>query len=254
MIEQMFYRSPGRIALMDDAQNPRLSAPDAVIFDLDGTLVDTVEARIQSWLQVFQEERIPATRDEIAPLIGSDGKVLAHRVAEHAGIDLDEEAEERIDRRSGEIFDHLNAAPRVHHGVHEALDWLTRHEIPWAIATSSRRQQVTRSVAALGLARPPTIVDGSRVHRAKPAPDLLLEAARDLHTEPADCWNVGDATWDMRAAVAAGMVGIGVPSGAASSQDLRDAGASAVIDSLAALPDLIDAARTPSRGRVEDPG
>jgi HAD superfamily hydrolase (TIGR01509 family) len=216
-----------------------LHPPDAVIFDLDGTLVDTVDARIRAWLQVFQEERIPATRDAIAPLIGSDGKLLARRIAEAAGIELDDDDEERIDHRSGEIFNALNARPRPHPGARTALDWLTRHEIPWAIATSSRRQQVTASVEALDLPRPPTIVDGSHVQRAKPAPDLLLAAADALHTDPTACWNVGDATWDMRAAVAAGMVGIGVPSGAASPADLRSAGAATVIESLERLPDLV---------------
>jgi HAD superfamily hydrolase (TIGR01509 family) len=224
---------------------PPLPPPDAVIFDLDGTLVDTVDARIGAWLQVFQEERIPATRDAIAPLIGSDGKLLAHDIAERAGIDLDEHGEERIDRRSGEIFDFLNARPRAHRGAREALDWLTRHEIPWAIATSSRRQQVARSVEALDLPRPPTIVDGSHVQRAKPAPDLLLAAARELHTDPELCWNVGDATWDMRAAVAAGMAGIGVPTGTASGDELRTAGALRVITSLEALPDLVSNAAQP---------
>lgn len=259
MIERMFYprgparprHNPAMTAVDRDADRdahrdaqpaPRLRPPEAVIFDLDGTLVDTVDARIRAWLQVFQEERIPATRDAIPPLIGSDGKQLATRIAGDAGIELSEDDEERIDRRSGEIFDFLNARPRPHPGAREALDWLTRREIPWAIATSSRRQQVATSVAALDLARPPTIVDGSRVQRAKPAPDLLLAAARALHTDPTLCWNVGDATWDMRAAVAAGMIPVGVPTGAASPDDLRAAGARAVIDSLEQLPELVSVA------------
>jgi phosphoglycolate phosphatase len=89
---------------------------------------------------------------------------------------------------------------------------------------------VGRSVRALGLDREPTIVDGSSVAHAKPAPDLMLKAAATLEVEPGDCWYVGDSVWDMRAGVAAGMTTIGVTAGAAVSEsDLREAGARIVV-------------------------
>jgi beta-phosphoglucomutase-like phosphatase (HAD superfamily) len=104
------------------------------------------------------------------------------------------------------------------------------------IATSSRREQVTASVDALRLDREPTIVDGSHVEHAKPAPDLLLLAAERLGLSPSRCWAVGDSTWDMRASVAAGMPAIGVTAGSAvSADDLRGAGAALVIATLADL-------------------
>jgi HAD superfamily hydrolase (TIGR01509 family) len=218
----------------------RLRPPAAVIFDLDGTLVDTVETRIAAWLEVFAEQGIPASREAIAPLIGSDGKFLARRIAADAGTELDDARAEAIDRRCGEIYDRLNTDPRPLPGVRETLDWLTESGLPWAIATSSRREQVADSVAVLSLAREPTIIDGSHVEQAKPAPDLLLYAARELGEDPAACWYVGDSTWDMRAARAAGMVPIGVPTGAATTADLESAGAAAVIGSLAELRDLAE--------------
>ncbi|MGH2418839.1 MAG: HAD family hydrolase, partial [Candidatus Limnocylindria bacterium] len=102
--------------------------------------------------------------------------------------------------------------------------------------TSSRREQVAASIAALGLERGPRIVDGSHVAHAKPAPDLLLLGARELGVDPGDSWYVGDSTWDMRAAAAAGMVPIGVLAGAAVDADaLRDAGASVVLPTLTDL-------------------
>jgi HAD superfamily hydrolase (TIGR01509 family) len=223
--------------------------PAAVIFDLDGTLVDTVEKRIGAWLEVFAEEGIPASREAIAPLIGSDGKFLARRIAAGAGIELDDARAEAIDRRCGEIYDRLNTDPRPPPGVREALEWLSERRLAWAIATSSRREQVDDSVAALGLATEPTIIDGSHVEHAKPAPDLLLHAARELGKNPAACWYVGDSTWDMRAARAAGMVPIGVPTGTATPADLEGAGAATVIASLAELPGLADLA-----GLAELPG
>lgn len=217
---------------------PPLPRPAAVIFDLDGTLVDTVETRITAWLRVFEEEGIPASRAAIAPLIGSDGKLLTRRIAKAAGMELDDARVEAIDKRSGEIFDELNSNPRPLAGLRAALAWIDEMGVRWAIATSSRREQVTKSVRALGLKAEPTIVDGSHVARAKPAPDLLLEAARVLDVAPGACWYVGDSTWDMRAAAAAGMVPIGVPTGSADSPELRSAGAAAVIGSLAELGDL----------------
>src|SRR5881296_1739666 len=71
--------------------------PAAVIFDLDGTLVDTVEARISAWLAVFAEEGIPASRAQVSALIGLDGKRLAGEVAGAAGIVLERPRDEAID-------------------------------------------------------------------------------------------------------------------------------------------------------------
>lgn len=99
--------------------------------------------------------------------------------------------------------------------------------MPWAIATSSRSEQVGASVNALRLPRPPLIVDGSNVEHAKPAPDLLLLAAQRLATPTRRCWYVGDSTWDMEAARAASMVGIGMAYGAVPAAALSRAGAAA---------------------------
>jgi HAD superfamily hydrolase (TIGR01509 family) len=218
------------LALLDD--------PGAVVFDLDGTLVDTVEMRIQGWLATFAEVGIPAERDFVARLIGSDGKRLAVEVAHLAGRHLDDDRAEAIDRRAGEIFDRLNVDPRPVRGARTMLVALERSELAWAIATSSRAAQVKKSVAALGLPEEPLIVDGSHVKHAKPAPDLLLLAADRLQTQARRCWYVGDATWDMVAARAAGIIGIGVPYGSASVADLRDSGAQATATFRSLLADL----------------
>ena len=202
-------------------------APAAIVFDLDGTLVDTVGTRIDAWQEAFAERGLAVSRERLEPMIGMDGRQLAAEV-----IGQDDSAEE-VDRRAGELFDARNRDPRPLPGVHELLERLDRSGVTWAIATSSRAEQVTTSVGALGLASQPRIVDGSSVRHAKPAPDLLLLAARELGVEPGATWYVGDSTWDMRAAVSAGMRAIGVTAGAAVSADaLRDAGADVVIGSL----------------------
>lgn len=218
----------------------RLPRPRALIFDLDGTLVDTVETRIRAWLALFDEAGIPADRSEVAALIGADGKRLARAVAAAAGIELNDRRAEDLDRRSGEIYETLNTDPRPLPGAVRLLGELDERGLSWAIATSSRRQQVGASVDSLKLSHQPTIVDGTHVEHAKPAPDLLLEAAATLSLPAAACWYVGDATWDMRAAVAAGMPAVGVTSGAVDADALIDAGADRVVGSLDEVIGLLD--------------
>ena len=217
-----------------------LPSPAAVIFDLDGTLVDTVETRIEGWLAVFEEVDLPATRERIAPLIGVDGKRLAREIAALAGQILDDDRAEAIDKRAGEIYERLNHDPRPLPGVRELVEAIEARGIPWSIATSSRKDQVTTSVKALGLDREPTIVDASHVEHAKPEPDLLLRAAEELGVEPARAWYVGDSTWDMVAAVAAAMIPIGVTAGAAVTKEaLEGAGAAAVVSDLTEIAEAL---------------
>jgi HAD superfamily hydrolase (TIGR01509 family) len=210
-----------------------LPRPAGIAFDLDGTLVDTVDARIEGWLEALDSAGIPAAREQIAPLIGMDGKRLAREVAAVSGRELADEETETIDRAAGEAFDRRNRAPRPLTGAQALLRHLGELGIPWVIATSSRAEQVRASVAALELPDEPTIVDGSQVQRAKPAPDLLLRAAERLGKAPGHCWAVGDSTWDIRASRAAGMAAIAVTVGSAVGGDvLREAGASLVVGTL----------------------
>ena len=215
---------------------PDLTRPDGLIFDLDGTLVDTVDARIEGWLEALAAFGIRVSREQVGPLIGMDGKRLAREVAEADGRTLDEHEVEEIDRAAGEAFDRLNGSPRPLPGARSLLATLDRLGIPWLIATSSRAEQVRGSVASLELPSEPTIVDGSHVEHAKPAPDLLLLAAERLGFEPARCWAVGDSTWDVRAAGAAGMPAVGVQAGSAvGAEALAGAGAALVVETLLEL-------------------
>jgi HAD superfamily hydrolase (TIGR01509 family) len=220
-----------------------LPLPDAVLFDLDGTLVNTVETRIQAWLMALEQAGFPSTRERLAPLIGVDGKRLAREIAALAGVALDEDRAETIDRSSGEIYERLNQSPAPLPGVRELVDAIDKRGLPWAIATSSRKDQVRTSVAALGLESEPKVVDASHVEHAKPEPDLLLLAAKEVGVEPARCWYIGDSTWDMVAAVAAGMIPIGVTAGAAvDDAALRGAGATAVAENLLDLAGTLETA------------
>lgn len=164
----------------------------------------------------------------MSELIGADGKKLVREVAERDGRTVSRDDQERIDKRAGEIYDQLNTNPRTTYGSRSLLLALEKSTLKWAIATSSRAEQTTVSIRALALPERPELIDGSHVEHAKPAPDLLILAAEKLKTRPNACWYVGDSTWDMRAATAAGMVAVGVAYGAAPDSELLSAGADVV--------------------------
>jgi HAD superfamily hydrolase (TIGR01509 family) len=230
---------------MTDARN--LPTPEAVIFDLDGTLVDTVQTRIDAWLATFEDAGIPASKDELAPLIGVDGKRLAREVAALAGQPIDDARAEDIDKHCGEIYEQLNRSPRPLPGVRRLFETIEGRGMKAAIATSSRKEQVRTSVAALDLGTEPTIVDASHVEHAKPEPDLLLRAAEELGVEPSTAWYVGDSTWDMAAAVAAAMIPIAVTVGSAvSAEGLESAGAALVVETLDEIADVLERADQPA--------
>lgn len=219
-----------------------LPTPHAILFDLDGTLVDTVGTRVAAWRDVFAEEGLESDPAFVGTLMGSDGKLVAKRIAAAAGIELDEGRAADIDDRAGARFSELNTEPTPLPGVRTIVDHLESRGIPWAVATSSKPGQVQTSIDALGLDVEPTVTDGGNVEHAKPEPDLLLDAASQLGVEPAGFWYVGDSRWDMEAAVAAGMTAIGVTSGATPESDLREAGADLVVERLDELVTHVDAA------------
>jgi HAD superfamily hydrolase (TIGR01509 family) len=232
------------------AAAPRVDAVSAFIFDLDGTLTDTVSERIEAWMRTFDEVGLPADRRHVAGLIGADGRRLAREVAEIAGRTLSDERAEAIDKRSGEIFGRLAEHPRRQPGATALLEALDAAHWPWSIATSSRREQAGPMIDSLGLPSPPRLTDGSHVKHAKPAPDLLLHAADQLGVPPHRCWYVGDSVWDMRAARAAHMTGVAVATGAVPMETLREAGAVLSLPSLVELHrELIKRGKLPPQSR-----
>jgi HAD superfamily hydrolase (TIGR01509 family) len=225
-----------------------LPEPAAILFDLDGTLVDTVQLRIDGWEQALGRHGISVGRELIAAHIGADGRRLAREMGRLSGRELDWAESDEIDRLSGSIFDELNNAPQPLPGARELLAALEASDLTFAIATASQPGQVAVSVAALELPSPPRIIDAGHVEHAKPEPDLLLVAAEQLGVPPGSCWYVGDSTWDMIAAERAGMSGVGVATGAVDSAALLAAGAAV---SMASLTELLESLR--ECGLLPDP-
>ena len=207
-------------------------APSAIIFDLDGTLVDTVGTRVESWMAVFPRFGIDPDPDYLAPLMGSDGKLLARMVAQHYGVPLQPGDDAQIDIEAGAEFRILNTHPRALPAARDILEQLTDHRMPWAVATSSLPDDARESVQSLQLRTMPLICDGADVEHAKPAPDLLLKAAGLLHVQPGKTWYVGDSRWDMLASKAAGMRAIAVLTGATGEAELTESGADVIYPTL----------------------
>ena len=214
-----------------------LPAPRALLFDLDGTLVDTVRFRAEAWRLAFAKIGLAIDPASLPRYMGSDGRWLAGEVGRAAGRELDWAARDSLDRDAGAFFDQLNVSPAPLPGATELLTLLEASSITFAIATASQPGQVAVSVAALRLPAPPRIVDGGHVENAKPEPDLLLVAAEQLGLAPNLCWYVGDSAWDMMASAAAKMPAIGVTTGATDAGTLTAAGATVVIAGLPTLRD-----------------
>ncbi len=220
----------------DPADLTRLPEPAALLFDLDGTLVDTVHVRVEAWRLAFARAGLEIKPEDLGQYMGSDGRWLAGEVARSHGRELSWAERDELDRASGDAFDVLNRSPEPLPGATELLTALERSRgLAFCVATASQPGQIAASVSALRLPAAPRITDASHVEHAKPEPDLLLEAARELGVAPDRCWYVGDSRWDMIACVRAGMAGIAVTTGATPADILLEAGASAALDGLAPI-------------------
>jgi HAD superfamily hydrolase (TIGR01549 family) len=197
----------------------------AVIFDLDGTLVDTVYGHTLSWQRVLHEGGIDIPAWKIHRLIGMSGGLLTKAAGHEIGRDLADDEVERLQKRQGEIYRELQPDRRPLPGAVELLRHLREGHIRHGVATSGKREDVKPSLAALQVNSDLVVVDRSDVERAKPEPDLFLECRRQLGVDATECYVVGDAVWDLLAARRASMLGVGLLTGGYGEQELAQAGA-----------------------------
>jgi phosphoglycolate phosphatase-like HAD superfamily hydrolase/tRNA(Arg) A34 adenosine deaminase TadA len=228
---------------------------DAIILDIDGTLVDTNEAHVAAWVEAFAGFGYRVAPDRVRVEIGKGGdrlvpSVLGAEAAERDGAGLRELQTERFLARTRTT--HFRPFP----GVRELFAALSNRGLRTALATSSTRRQLDGVLASAGLdliALADALVTKDDASSSKPAPDVVTAAVTKLGLSPAQCAMVGDTVYDAQACVAAGVVCLGVTTGAASSTELRAAGARAtwrdVADLLAHLDEAL-ALASPGSARL----
>jgi len=212
----------------------------ALIFDLDGTLVDTVYAHVFAWQKALEEAGMPIDGWRIHRRVGMSGGLFTRAVAREVGRDLSPGEAEALQRRHGELFRQLLPGRRPLPGAIALLRRLREMRVPHGIATSGRRPEIDGSLAALEVPGETVVVERGDVTRAKPAPDLFLACQQRLGVPAQDCYVVGDAVWDLLAARRAGMLSVGVLSGGYGEDELVRAGAYRVYRDAAELETSLD--------------
>ena len=211
-----------------------------LIFDLDGTLVDTVYAHVFAWQRAFAEAGLAIEGWRIHRRIGMSGGLFARAAARELGHAIDGSAAEDLQRRHGELFREFLPERRPLPGAVELLKDLRRRKIAYGIATSGRRPEIDRSLEVLGIGDDVVVVDRGDVARAKPVPDLFLACLKRLGIAAGECYVVGDAVWDHLAARRASVLSVGLLSGGYGESELLSAGAFRVYRDPAELRRSLD--------------
>jgi HAD superfamily hydrolase (TIGR01509 family) len=206
------------------ASYPEPPAP-AFLFDLDGTLIDSVYQHVIAWRHALSRLDIDLSVWRIHRRIGMSGGLFVSALMRETGISLSAADIDML--QEAHAAEYLAQADSVRPlpGAAELLAALTARKVPWMIATSGRMATARLAIPMLRLPADTFMVTRDLVRRAKPDPDLFLAAAAQLGVNPQDAMVVGDSVWDLLAARRAGAIGIGLMSGGYGREELERAGA-----------------------------
>jgi HAD superfamily hydrolase (TIGR01509 family) len=208
-----------------------MTYPVAFLFDLDGTLVDSVYNHVRAWHLALRDEGIELSIWRIHRKIGMSGGLFVNQLKRELGIEIELETIQRLRARHADHFVALSGDVVPLPGAVELLQALSDLSLPWAIATSGRMVTAEPNLISLGVdPDAATVVTRDMVNYAKPDPDLFVEAARRLGTTTVGSYVIGDSIWDMLAAARCGALGIGLLSGGYGREELERAGALRVYD------------------------
>jgi len=197
----------------------------ALLFDLDGTLVDSVYQHVTAWQEALAEVGIPLSVWRIHRRIGMSGGLFLDALQRETGVPLGTETLARVADAHARFY--LERADSVVPlpGARELLHHLHERGVPFAIATSGARRTAASAIEMFGLPDDVPVVTRDLVERAKPDPHLFLAAAKLLGVAPEHSFVVGDSVWDLLAAQRARSLGIGLLSGGYGREELERAGA-----------------------------
>jgi HAD superfamily hydrolase (TIGR01509 family) len=205
------------------------------VFDLDGTLVDSVYQHVLAWQEAMEDAGIELSVWRIHRRMGMSGGLFVGALLRETGQPVDTELVARLQQAHAEAYRRRAGQTRILPGARELLARLTEAGVPWAVATSGLMVAARPTLETLGVPADVPVVTRDQVERAKPDPDLFLAAAERLGADVADSIVVGDSVWDLLAAQRARALGIGLLSGGYGREELERAGAYRVYDDPADL-------------------
>ncbi|GAA3261223.1 HAD family hydrolase [Nonomuraea helvata] len=212
----------------------------AFLFDLDGTLIDSVYQHVIAWRQALSSMGIDLSVWRIHRRIGMSGGLFVSALLRETGLKLTREQIDTLQTTHMEAYEQQVHSVRPLPGAAELLSELTSRGVPWAIATSGYARTARLALGMLGLPEDTPMITRDMVRRAKPDPDLFLAGAALVRVDPAHAMVVGDSVWDLLAARRAGALGIGLQSGGYGRDELERAGAFRVYADPADMLDRLD--------------
>lgn len=206
------------------------------LFDLDGTLVDSVYQHVAAWQQALHAADIELSVWRIHRRIGMSGGLFADMLRREIAREITPALLEKLRADHAAAYISMRKWVRPLPGAVALLEHLRRVGIPFAIATSGRMATARYNLEALGLdAGTTAIVTRDDVRRGKPDPDLFIAAAERVGADIESAVIVGDSIWDMLAARRARGLGVGLLSGGYGQDELERSGAIRVYDDPADL-------------------
>ena len=205
--------------MSDDSGSP------AFIFDLDGTLVDSVYQHVLAWREALERGGMELSVWSIHRRIGMSGGLLINALLRETHREITPAEADQLQRFHAEAYKKLVEQVRPLPGARELLGFLKKAGVPHAIATSGRIESARPALEILGVDPEMPVITRDQVRYAKPDPDLFLAAAERLGVSSHDSVVVGDSVWDLLAARRARALGVGVLSGGYGLEELERAGA-----------------------------
>jgi HAD superfamily hydrolase (TIGR01509 family) len=202
-----------------------VSAAPAFVFDLDGTLVDSVYQHVLAWREALERVGVPLSVWRIHRRIGMSGGLLVNAFLRETGREMSPEEAEQVRRFHAQAYARMAGTVRPLPGARDLLAHLTRLRVPWAVATSGWIESARPTLEMLGVPSGVPVVTRDQVAHAKPDPDLFLAAAERLEVPITESVVVGDSVWDLLAAQRARALGVGLLSGGYGQDELERSGA-----------------------------